>query len=116
MAAPTLMHEAYLRLIHIYLRHMHACWPAAVPLQVIIHSPFLMCATACCLQTACILTVDVHCEATSFECVVVQLKGQEGEAVRPCQSFQRLQTHTQTHSAPVIEDIDWAIKCYQGLS
>lgn len=52
--APTLMHEAYLRLIHIYLRHMHACWPAAVPLQVIIHSPFLMwsstgSATACCV-------------------------------------------------------------------
>lgn len=54
MAAPTLMHEAYLRLIHIYLQHMHACWPAAVPLQVIIHSPFLMwsstgSATACCV-------------------------------------------------------------------
>lgn len=74
------------------------------------------CHRVLCLQTACILTVDVHCEATSFECVVVQLKSQEGEAVRPCQSFQRLQTHTQTHSAPVIEDIDWAIKCYQGLS
>lgn len=37
MAAPTLMHEAYLLLIHIYLQHMCVFWPTAVPEQVGVH-------------------------------------------------------------------------------